>query len=153
MSKIDPSLYLSNQKVIREPKPTIDKDGFLKILMTQLQNQDPTAPMNENEMVQQMATLTSLEQTMNISKSIEMLVENQTQSPIMQHSHLIGKNVTYLSSTGDSETSREETGKVIAVSQRDGIAILELDNKEKIEVTMVSKVSLIDENDDKQDSK
>jgi flagellar basal-body rod modification protein FlgD len=153
MTKIDPSLYLSNQNIIREPKPTIDKDGFLKILMTQLQNQDPTAPMNENEMVQQMATLTSLEQTMNISKSIEMLVENQTQSPIMQHSHLIGKNVTYLSNKEGSETSEEETGKVIAVSQRDGIAILELDNKEKIEVTMVSKVSLIDETDVIQESK
>lgn len=153
MTKIDPSLYLSNQNTIRDPKPTIDKDGFLKILMTQLQNQDPTAPMNENEMVQQMATLTSLEQTMNISKSIEMLVENQTQSPIMQHSHLIGKNVTYLSNKEDSEVSEEETGKVIAVSQRDGIAILELDNKEKIEVTMVSKVSLIDETDDIQESK
>lgn len=55
---------------------------------------------------------------------------------------MIGKYVTYLSSGEDSETSREETGKVIAVSQRDGIAILELDNKEKVEVTKVSKVSL-----------
>ncbi|MBU8790089.1 MULTISPECIES: flagellar hook assembly protein FlgD [Oceanobacillus] len=142
MNKIDPSLYLSNQNTSREPKPTIDKDGFLKILMTQLQNQDPTAPMNENEMVQQMATLTSLEQMMNMSKSIELLVNSQVESPVTQYSHLIGKDVTYLSSGEDSETSREETGKVIAVSQRDGIAILELDNKEKVEVTKVSKVSL-----------
>ncbi|KKE78376.1 flagellar hook assembly protein FlgD [Bacilli bacterium] len=142
MNKIDPSLYLSNQNTSREPKPTIDKDGFLKILMTQLQNQDPTAPMNENEMVQQMATLTSLEQMMNMSKSIELLVNSQVESPVTQYSHLIGKYVTYLSSGEDSETSREETGKVIAVSQRDGIAILELDNKEKVEVTKVSKVSL-----------
>lgn len=30
MNKIDPSLYLSNQNISREPKPTIDKDGIFK---------------------------------------------------------------------------------------------------------------------------
>jgi len=136
MSKIDPALYLSNYKTIREPKPTLDKDGFLKILMTQLQNQDPTSPMNESEMIQQMSTLSSLEQMMNISKSIELLVQNQLVSPVVQYSHLIGSNVTF-----KSAENVEVTGKVIAISQQDGLAILELEDGEKVYVNDVIKVS------------
>ncbi len=40
---------------------TIDQAGFLKLMTTQLQYQDPFTPMDNNQMVQQMATFTSLE--------------------------------------------------------------------------------------------
>lgn len=144
MYKIDPSLYLSNQKVVREPKPTLDKDGFLKILMTQLQNQDPTAPMDQGQMIDQMATLTSLEQMMNVSKSIELLVNNQLVSPVIQFSHLIGKEVTYNEMDGEGDPV-EVSSSVISVSQQEGIAYLELNNGKKINVEAVIKISEIEE--------
>ncbi|WP_156289067.1 flagellar hook assembly protein FlgD [Oceanobacillus salinisoli] len=142
MNNIDTSLYLSNQKTTREPSPTLDKDGFLKILMTQLQNQDPTAPMDDNEMVQQMSTLTSLEQMMNMASSIDKLVQNQLVSPVIQYSHMIGKEVMY--QQVDERTGQELgvlSGNVVAVSQKEGSAILELDNGEKIYADAVTKVS------------
>ncbi|MGY0691562.1 flagellar hook assembly protein FlgD [Virgibacillus sp. FSP13] len=133
MTKIDPSLYLHNQPDARTPSPDLGKDEFMKILMTQLQNQDPTNPMDDREFISQMATFSSLEQMMNMTNSIDKLVQNQMESPVVKYSHMIGKEVSY--QAYDEETGEKldvETSKVAAVSQQDGWAILELENGEKI---------------------
>ncbi len=142
MNGIDPSLYLSNQPKTREPSPELDKQGFLKILMTQLQNQDPTDPLDSKEMVAQMTQLSSLEQMMNMTQSIEMLVQSQLVSPVIEYSHMIGKTVSY--EKVDSETGKSdgiEKSKVVAVTQNDGWAILELENGEKVYADAVIEVS------------
>ncbi|MCM3739043.1 flagellar hook assembly protein FlgD [Oceanobacillus luteolus] len=134
MNKIDPSLFLTNQTKTREPNPQLDKEGFLKILMAQMQQQDPTDPMNSKEMVAQMTQLSSLEQIMNMTNSIEMLVQSQLISPVIEYSHMIGKVVSYEKENlaSPEEASENKTSEVIAVSQKDGWAILELENGDKI---------------------
>lgn len=139
MNTIDPSLFLRNQPSTREPNPQLDKDGFLKILMTQLQHQDPSDPMNSQEMVAQMTQLSSLEQIMNMSKSIEMLVESQLISPVIQYSHMIGKVVSF-EKTGEDGIKELVTGQVVAVTQEDGWAILELDNRDKVYADAIMEV-------------
>lgn len=140
MPQIDPDLYLSNQPKDRVPNPNLGKDEFIKILMTQLQNQDPLNPMEDKDFIAQMATFSQLEQTMNMASSIDTLVQNQLVSPVIQYSHMIGKEVSY--EMKDEETHEKEivTATVVAVSQRDGWAILELDNGEKIYADGVLKV-------------
>ncbi|MFC2950105.1 flagellar hook assembly protein FlgD [Virgibacillus sediminis] len=136
MPTIDPSLYLSNQQTVRTPSSELGKDQFLQILMTQLQNQDPSNPMDDREFISQMAQFTSLEQTMNMANSIERLVESQLISPVIQYSHMAGMNVTY-----EGENGAEQSGTVAAVSQKDGYAILELENGEKVYADAVLQVS------------
>lgn len=142
MTAIDPSLYLNNQSASRTPSNNLGKEEFLKILMTQLQNQDPLSPMDDKAFISQMATFSQLEQTMNMANSIDALVQSQLMSPVIQYSHMIGKDVLY--EAFDEETGGKlgvKTGSVIAVSQQEGWAILELDNGEEIYADAVLKIS------------
>ncbi|APC48628.1 flagellar hook assembly protein FlgD [Virgibacillus halodenitrificans] len=142
MTKIDPSLYLQNQQKTRTPSPELGKNEFLKILMTQLSNQDPTNPMDDREFISQMAQFSSLEQTTNMANSIEKLVQSQLVSPVIEYSHMIGKEVSYQAFDKDTgEKLDVETSKVVAVSQKEGWAILELKNGEKIYADAVLQVS------------
>src|SRR5699024_7376094 len=132
--EIDGSYYLKNYKEsARTPSPELGKDEFIKILMTQLQNQDPLNPMEDTEFISQMATFSSLEQTMNMAKSIDALVQSQLVSPIVQYSHMIGKHVTYHTFDEDTgQTTDIVTSKVLSVIQKDGWAIFKLENGDEI---------------------
>lgn len=141
MPKIDPSLYLSSTQQRGTPSPDLGKEEFLKILVAQLQNQDPLNPMEDKEFISQMATFSSLEQLMNMSNSIETLVQSQLVSPVIQYSHMIGKEVSY--EFEDEETGEKEImqSTVVSVSQDEGWAILELENGEKVYADAILKVS------------
>lgn len=140
MTKIDSSLFW-NDEINRAPSPELGKEEFLKILMTQLQNQDPLNPMEDKDFISQMATFSSLEQMMNMANSIDFLVQSQLVSPAIQYSHMIGKHVLY--EEEDSETGKVETvsSKVKSVSEKNGYAVLELENGEKVYADAVLKVS------------
>ncbi len=88
----------------------LDKDDFLKILITQLSHQDPTAPMEDKEFISQMAQFSSLEQMTNMSQGFASLSSALNSG---QAYSLLGKNVSIL----EGETMI--TGMVEAVSGRD----------------------------------
>lgn len=50
-----------------------DTDTFMQLLLAELKNQDPLEPMNNSEMVSQMAQLNSLQQLTSISSNIETM--------------------------------------------------------------------------------
>ena len=53
----------------------LGKEQFLQLLVTQLQNQDPLNPMEDQEFIAQMAQFSSLEQLMNLNTSMEGLTD------------------------------------------------------------------------------
>lgn len=66
---------------------------FLKLLMTQLQNQDPTAPLDTNQFTQQLVQFTSVEQQINTNTSLTKLIEATQGNTLLQSSNLVGKTV------------------------------------------------------------
>jgi flagellar basal-body rod modification protein FlgD len=71
--------------------PTLGKQDFLKLLITQLRNQDPLNPLDQNEFLAQTAQFTSLENLQNISTQLaEMKALSQGQA-LTQGATLLGK--------------------------------------------------------------
>ena len=51
----------------------LGRDAFLKLLITQLSHQDPTAPQEDGEFIAQLATFSQLEQLSQINKTLEAI--------------------------------------------------------------------------------
>jgi len=49
------------------------KDAFLQLLVTQLKNQDPTAPQENGEFIAQLATFSQLEQLTQIQQTLKAI--------------------------------------------------------------------------------
>ena len=68
------------------------KDDYLRLLVTQLQNQNPLEPMDNAEMTSQLAQLSSLEQMENLNNSFQSVLTSEQRS---QAVGMMGKQVTY----------------------------------------------------------
>lgn len=140
MTSIDTSLYLSNQ-----PKPTtnngdyLGKDAFLKLLITQLQNQDPTNPMQDKEFIAQMAQFSSLEQMTNMTKAIDSLITIQQQNQLIAYSDFIGKEVNW-SQVDENSNMTTGNGTVQSVKFADGTAHFVLEDGLVLEPGNISEV-------------
>ena len=73
---------------------TSNMNDFLKLLMTQLQNQDPTTPMDTSQFTAQLVQFSSVEQQVNINTGVQSLIQLAQSNNVLQSSALIGKTVT-----------------------------------------------------------
>ncbi|QHE52195.1 flagellar hook assembly protein FlgD [Pontibacillus sp. HMF3514] len=145
MTSIDPSLYIKSQQqtqtVSGSKGPSLGKDEFLKILMTQLKNQDPTNPMKDKEFVSQMTNFSMLEQMTNMSTAIEDLTQAQSFAPVVKYSSMIGKDVSYEVLDENGNVTGVETSQVEAVSKKQNSIVLELANGTSISTDQIRRVS------------
>ncbi|MCI6317232.1 MAG: flagellar hook assembly protein FlgD [Spirochaetia bacterium] len=74
----------------RMPSQQLGKDDFLKLLITQLSNQDPTSPMEDTQFISQMAQFSSLEQMTNMNESFNKMAAMINSS---QATSTLGKTV------------------------------------------------------------
>ncbi|GIN11222.1 hypothetical protein J26TS2_10890 [Shouchella clausii] len=97
MTQVDPSLLLSSvQNQQRQPNNSLGQDAFLKLLITQLQNQDPSNPIEDREFIAQLATFSQLEQLTKLNSTMEYMYYEQKSQQLMALSELIGKSVEWL---------------------------------------------------------
>ena len=89
-------------------KKTLDSEVFLKLLVTQLSNQDPSSPMNTNEMIAQTTQLASMEQ---LTQLTTMTSESFALSMRQTAAALIGREAQYVDADGVSHS-----GMVTSVS-------------------------------------
>ena len=70
---------------------SVDYNSFLKLLVTQMQNQDPTQPMDATQYVSQLATFSNVEQAVQMNSKLETLIAN---SSLSQAEGWIGRTLT-----------------------------------------------------------
>jgi len=68
-------------------------NDFLNLLMTQLQNQDPTSPMNTDQFTSELVQFTSVEQQINTNGSLTKLIQLTQGDEMLQASSIVGKTV------------------------------------------------------------
>ncbi|HMM54935.1 MAG TPA: flagellar hook assembly protein FlgD [Candidatus Desulfobacillus sp.] len=75
------------------PKETGQQDRFLKLLVTQLRNQDPLNPMDNAQMTSQMAQISTVEGIDKLNATLKMILEGSSQNQAMQAAALVGHGV------------------------------------------------------------
>lgn len=124
----------SGTAALSNPKATLDKDGFLKLFITQLQHQDPSAPMDASESVAQMAQFSMVEGMNNMQATNSSIASSLNTSSAVG---LIGRTVSYVDDKGDLQT-----GKVDRVATtKDGKATLTVAGKPGIDPSLIAEVS------------
>ncbi len=124
----------------------LDQNAFMKLLVTQLEHQDPLEPVQNEDFIAQLATFSSLEELESLNENIiAMIALNQSNallSQLTQGSALIGRTVSWT----DLETGELHSGTVDSVKILDGLAVLNIGG-EDIPLAMVTEV-LGDSGDD-----
>lgn len=120
--------------VSQNPNSILGKDDFLKLLVAQIQYQDPLdgSSTDPTQSIQEMATFSELEQMTNISDSMSTLTFNNT---LGSSTALIGKTVKYVDSqNGDKQ------GNVDHISVLNGQVMLNIDNGDQISLNQITEV-------------
>jgi flagellar basal-body rod modification protein FlgD len=90
----------------RTPSSELDQKGFLQVLVSQMMNQDPTAPMSNQDFASQITSYSSLDTTRKIQNDMSMMFS----------SSLIGKDVEVKASLSNETV----TGTVSEIVLKDG---------------------------------
>ena len=132
---IDTSYLLSNYQ--QSQKPTtgssyLGKDAFLKLLITQLQNQDINNTMDDKEFIAQMAQFSSLEQMTNMTAAMEKLTSIQEENQLITYTQFVGKEVKWHkmveSENGSAPATEEGKGTISGVQYVNGSAVFTLND-------------------------
>jgi flagellar basal-body rod modification protein FlgD len=130
-----PTTAKSGKEVTPEnPGATIGKNGFLQLMVAQLQAQDPLQPTESSAYVGELAQFTELEQVTNLAQTSSQSASAQG---VAQAVALIGQTVSYTNPT----TGAEAQGKVQSVQISSSGASLTVEGVAGIEPTGITEVS------------
>lgn len=119
-------------------KQQLDKDDFLKLLVTELQHQDPTNPMQDREFIAQMAQFSSMEQMMNMNKSMESIVDKFN----FQTTYgLLGKNVEIISQGREEGAEPKTVSGIVKSVSRNGAEVSVTVNGEMFPISEIKTIS------------
>lgn len=75
------------------------RDTFLQMIVTQMQNQDPTKPMDNTDLTSQLAQIATLESMNSLNDSVSGISKQINSGQSLQATQLVGKNVLILAVT------------------------------------------------------
>jgi flagellar basal-body rod modification protein FlgD len=119
---------------VSNPNAALDKDGFLKLFIAQLQHQDPSSPMDTNDSMQQMSSFSMVEQITNMASSNKSIAQSLNTSSAVG---LIGRTVTYMDSSKEFHTGKVER----VATTKDGVSTVTVDGATGIDPTTITEVA------------
>lgn len=138
------SLYGAVGETARDPVSVLGKDDFLRLLTVQLQHQDPLSPLDNEDLIAQLAQFSSLEQLENINTNLENAMDlDLVLTQVLNNTAaagLIGKTVIAqgdevdLASSGSAEIhfdlASEAERVVITVTDETGAVVRKIEHQE-----------------------
>jgi flagellar basal-body rod modification protein FlgD len=121
-------------------KKSLDTSDFMNLLITQLKNQDPTQPMSNQELLQQVTQIGTLQSQNSLQDTMKQLV---LQNQIASAANLIGKGVV-----GTDTNANPVSGLVtsVKVDNANSTVNLELDSGQVVPLNNVSTVASLTSN-------
>lgn len=117
-------VYQSNQvdkAASKTDTGEMNQDAFLKLFIESLKIQDPMAPMEQAQMMEQLTQLTMIETVNNMKSAVDKMMENQTTAnPLGEYVDLIGKKVKI------EQDGKESEGVVISVGKQEDQLMFEM---------------------------
>lgn len=133
-----------NTQTMNVNKPTetpngLGKDAFMRILVTQMKNQNPMEPLKDTEFIGQMAQFSSLEQLSNLNQAMTQFIGLQGKQSLSEHADLIGNTVYWEREVNGQLQSGEGVVKALAI--KNGELIVELDQDDvKIPIDFIHRI-------------
>lgn len=106
----------ANSSTTATSKTAVDYQSFLKLLIAEMKNQDPTKPMDSTQYVAQLATFSQVEQSVQTNTKLDQIMSS---SALSQADAIIGRNIT----SADGKTSG--TVASVTLSSSGLIAVLQ----------------------------
>jgi flagellar basal-body rod modification protein FlgD len=121
-SAISSTTATSSQVGRTDQGGSLGQDAFLKLLVAQMQNQDPMQPQDSGQMMSQLASFSQVSQLQSLTSASQAQTLGQDFSTAIA---LIGKNVTYTQADGS-----QASGAVTAVKSDPSGALLQIGSDE-----------------------
>jgi flagellar basal-body rod modification protein FlgD len=141
---VNSTLNTSGSTRTSNPKGQLKVEDFIKMMVTQLQNQDPMEPTKNEQLLTQMSQIGQLQSQQDLSTNQKILTDSiktmVLQNNIGAASNLIGKDVEGPIETDEAGHTSQVAGKVEGVSIKDGSVLLKLDTGATLALDKVTSV-------------
>ena len=111
----------------------LSSEEFMRVLFTELQNQDPLKPQDSSKMLEQLSSLRNIESQLTLQRDLKALV---TQNQIASAGNLIGKLVQ-----GLDDANNQVIGQVTAVRVEGEDVLLQLDTGQQLNMRRVTAIA------------
>jgi flagellar basal-body rod modification protein FlgD len=117
---------------------TLGGTDFLTLMLAQLQNQDPTSPVDSNEFLSQLASLSEVQGINQLNTSFTSLSNSLMSNQALQASSLLGHQALVASSTASLATAGGTVSGAVSVPQTSSSVVLNITNSAGVLVNSIN---------------
>lgn len=122
----DPYAFINGNKTSSQNTKSkdLDQNAFLKLMIAQLKNQDPTKPQDPSEFMSQLAQFSQVTSTQNMEKSIQSLTDSMRSTQVLNGTSLVGHDILAAATTDTLDSGGTVKGAVDAPKGTTAVKII-----------------------------